>query len=108
MKMERRRLSPLLMGILMCFFGTAPAFITLASAQTREIPIIREPAEALMATVARQVEPVYPPLAKAAHITGTVIVEVTVETDGRVIAAQGVSGTYILQEAAVAAARGWL
>jgi TonB family protein len=96
------------MGIFMGIFGIAPAFITQATAQTRAIPVIRKPAEAFMATATRQVEPVYPPLAKAAHISGTVIVEVTVETDGRVIAAQGVSGTYILQEAAVAAARGWL
>jgi TonB family protein len=51
-------------------------------------------------------QPVYPPIAKAARAQGTVTVQVIVNEEGRVIAAQAVSGHPLLQAAAVKAARG--
>jgi TonB family protein len=49
--------------------------------------------------------PVYPPIAKAAHAEGTVVVRVLVDEDGKVISASASSGHPLLQQAAVAAAR---
>jgi len=51
-------------------------------------------------------KPSYPPVAKAAKASGTVVVQVTVDENGNVISAQPVSGHPLLQAAAVAAARG--
>ncbi|HEX8118560.1 MAG TPA: TonB family protein, partial [Pyrinomonadaceae bacterium] len=49
--------------------------------------------------------PVYPPIAQAARAQGPVLVEVVVDEEGRVIAAQARSGHPLLQSAAVRAAR---
>ena len=50
-------------------------------------------------------KPSYPPIARAAHATGTVVVQVTIDENGNVIAAHAVSGHPLLQGAAVGAAR---
>lgn len=49
--------------------------------------------------------PPYPPIARAAHATGNVTVEVTIDEDGNVVAAKAVAGHPLLQAASVAAAR---
>ncbi len=49
--------------------------------------------------------PDYPPLARAAHASGTVVVQVTIDESGAVIAAHAVSGHPLLQPASVAAAK---
>jgi TonB family protein len=49
--------------------------------------------------------PVYPPAAKAVRATGMVVVQVTVDESGNVIAARAGSGHPLLQSAAVDAAR---
>jgi TonB family protein len=49
--------------------------------------------------------PEYPPIAKAAHASGSVTVEITIDETGNVIAAHAVSGHPLLQAAAVKAAR---
>ena len=48
---------------------------------------------------------VYPPIARAARATGTVVVRVVLDEVGRVEVAEAVSGHPLLQQAAVAAAR---
>lgn len=50
-------------------------------------------------------KPVYPPAARAAKASGTVLVSVTVDENGHVVSAAAVSGHPLLQPAAVAAAR---
>jgi len=50
--------------------------------------------------------PPYPPIAKQAHASGTVVVQVTIDENGNVISAHAVSGHPLLQAVAVAAARG--
>lgn len=50
-------------------------------------------------------KPAYPPIAAAAHASGTVGVKVLIDVDGTVIAAASVSGHPLLQAAAVNAAR---
>ena len=50
-------------------------------------------------------QPAFPPIAKAAHASGTVTVEVLVDEDGDVISAKAMSGHPLLQQSAVEAAR---
>ncbi len=50
-------------------------------------------------------QPAYPPVAKAAKASGTVVVQVIVDESGNVTEAHAVSGHPLLQAAAVAAAR---
>ena len=50
-------------------------------------------------------KPPYPPIAKQAHASGTVVVQVTIDENGGVISAHAVSGHPLLQAVCVAAAR---
>jgi len=50
-------------------------------------------------------KPPYPPVAKAAKASGTVIIQVLVDENGNVVSATAVSGHPLLQAAAAAAAR---
>ena len=51
-------------------------------------------------------KPAYPPIARAAHAAGQVVVQVTIDENGNVISAHAVSGHPLLQQAAVQAAHG--
>jgi TonB family protein len=51
-------------------------------------------------------KPVYPPIAKTAKASGTVVVQVVVDENGNVVSARAVSGHPLLHAAAVVAARG--
>ncbi|MGH9880075.1 MAG: TonB family protein [Pyrinomonadaceae bacterium] len=51
-------------------------------------------------------KPAYPAIAKSAHASGTVVVQVTIDENGNVISAHAVSGHPLLQAVSVAAARG--
>jgi protein TonB len=53
------------------------------------------------------VDPVYPPLARETHITGTVTVEALIDEHGNVIQARIVNGHPLLIEAALQAVRQW-
>ncbi len=55
----------------------------------------------------KRVDPVYPPAAREARLTGVVAVEVTVSEQGNVTSARALSGPTLLQNAAVLAARAW-
>jgi protein TonB len=49
-------------------------------------------------------KPPYPPIAKAARASGTVVVQITIDEAGKVISARAISGHPLLQAAAVQAA----
>jgi len=51
-------------------------------------------------------KPAYPAIARTAHASGTVVVQVVIDENGNVISAHAVSGHPLLQAVAVAAARG--
>lgn len=53
----------------------------------------------------RLVQPPYPPIARSAHASGQVNVQITIDENGNVISAHAVSGHPLLQAAAVSAAR---
>lgn len=50
-------------------------------------------------------QPAYPPIARQAHASGTVVVQVVVDEKGNVISATGVSGHPLLRAPAIVAAR---
>lgn len=70
--------------------------------------IIRKSGGVFQGSATRKVMPRYPPDAKAARITGSVVVEVTVDEAGKVIAVRSISGPAELRGAAEEAARGWV
>jgi protein TonB len=51
-------------------------------------------------------KPAYPPIARQAHASGTVVVQVTIDENGSVVSAVAVSGHPLLRAVAAAAARG--
>jgi protein TonB len=55
----------------------------------------------------RQTLPVYPQLAKTAHVSGTVILHAIISKDGTVQELQYVSGPPLLMKAAMDAVRDW-
>ncbi|MGD0786837.1 MAG: energy transducer TonB [Terracidiphilus sp.] len=52
-------------------------------------------------------KPVYPPIAQAARVSGAVVLQVTVGTDGRVVSVHVISGPAMLQQAALDGVRKW-
>jgi protein TonB len=59
-------------------------------------------------TLVRRVEPIYPPLAVRANVRGTVILEATVDAEGRVAEVKVLRSAHrILDEAAITAVRQW-
>ena len=69
--------------------------------------IVRKSGGVLQGSATRRVQPTYPPLAKAARVSGAVVVEVTVDENGNVISARPMSGHALLKDAAVSAAQRW-
>jgi TonB family protein len=68
---------------------------------------VRKPGIALEQEATKKIEPVFPPIAKAARASGEVKVEVTIDKAGRVISARVLSGHPLLRDAALTAARQW-
>jgi TonB family protein len=62
---------------------------------------------ATQATLLSQVAPVYPPIAKTAHISGTVLLHCLIGKDGSVETLEYVSGPPLLMKAALDAVRQW-
>jgi TonB family protein len=60
------------------------------------------------ATLIHQVPPIYPPIAKTAHISGTVDLHVIIATDGTIKDLQYVSGPPLLLKSAMDAVRQWV
>jgi len=97
------RLSLAALLLILCWFTMAKA----QDNQQEPPKIIRKSGGLLQTSAIKRAEPVYPPLARAARISGSVVVEVTLDEDGKVISARAVSGHPLLKDAAVAAAREW-
>ncbi len=73
--------------------GSAPAFASAASVQA--------------AKMLRQTLPTYPPIAKTAHVSGTIVLHAIIAKDGTVQELQYVSGPPLLMKAAMDAVRDW-
>jgi TonB family protein len=57
--------------------------------------------------VERRYGPIYPPIAQAAHVMGTVVIEVRVGLTGKVESMKVVSGPPMLQQAAIDCLKQW-
>lgn len=53
------------------------------------------------------VQPIYPPLAKAAGVQGKVVIETTIDKTGKIVEAKIVSGPAMLRQAALEALVQW-
>jgi len=71
----------------------------------RDLPRIGAPDAAQH--LLKKIDPVYPQMAKVAHIEGNVVLQATIAADGNVIAVKSVSGHPILIQAALDAVRQW-
>ena len=95
---------------LVAFFGCV-CLVSSAVAHYRiqtETPIvIRKSGGVLEGSALKRAKPSYPALAKAAQVSGVVVVEVTIGEDGLVLTAKALSGHPLLKDAAVSAARLW-
>lgn len=80
---------------------------TQQESQTNASKIVRKSGSVLAGSATNRVEPAYPPLAKAARVSGAVVVEVTTDEDGFVTSARALSGHPLLKDAAVSAAQEW-
>jgi len=58
-------------------------------------------------TKIRDVKPVYPPIARQAGVTGVVILEVVIDTDGNVAEARVLRSIPLLDQAALDAVKDW-
>lgn len=58
-------------------------------------------------SLVHRVQPVYPPIAKTAHVQGPVIIAAVIDTDGRVESLKLISGHPLLVKAAMDAVRQW-
>jgi protein TonB len=70
-------------------------------------PPIRVGGQIAPPTLAKRVEPEYPPVAIAAHVEGTVILEATVDRRGRVAGVEVLRSHPLLATAAVDAVKQW-
>lgn len=92
---------PLVPGLLLNEIGKVQLPLTQSSEATRK------PAGELTAAAIEHPTPAYPPLAKAARVSGKVEVEVVIDQRGNVTDARAVSGHPLLKDSAVASARQW-
>lgn len=71
------------------------------AAAVRAGTLVRQPVKV------KDVAPVYPAVAKSARVTGTVVVEATIDADGKVADAHVVKSVPLLDQAALDAVRQW-
>lgn len=78
-----------------------------SSADAETMPSVRVTGNVGQASLMYQVAPVYPPLAKSAHVSGTVLLHCIIGTDGTVQDLHYVSGPPLLMKSAMDAVRQW-
>ena len=78
----------------------------LVASQETPAPI-EVPAKSMQSLLIRRVAPVYPPLARAARVQGTVVLKVIVNKAGEVRVAEPISGHPMLAPAAIEAVKQW-
>lgn len=87
-----------------CFAGSRKALPVLALAF---LAFTVAPLHAQERAAVRKVPPVFPPIARQMGLTGTVIVNVTVDPTGKVIKADSTSNSKIFVTAAIDAVKQW-
>jgi TonB family protein len=107
-----RHITLLVAVLVVCLAPTAFAQDTEKPADpapvSRPITRIRVGGNVAQAQILRQVQPVYPPVANAARITGTVVLHAIIGRDGTVQQLQFVSGPPVLMTAAMDVVKQWV
>jgi len=85
--------------------GAEPPVITVKAAEAQPSQSERIEGGVLNGKALELPQPPYPALARAAHASGTVVVQVIIDEQGNVSAAHAISGHPLLQAASVAVAR---
>ena len=91
--------------------GNAPVPPKPAAARVTPIPAegpVRAVGEIRPPRLVKQVNPVYPPLARQARIEGMIILEVTTDIYGRIMTAKVLRSIPLLDQAAIDAVRQWV
>ena len=83
------------------------ASFTPPSAATPPPPVITLDEGATKPQLWQQAAPVYPPIAKAARVSGDVVISLQIQTDGHVSGLRVLSGPAMLQQAAIDAVKKW-
>ncbi len=86
----------LLLSCCVVIFGLAVSTISFAQTPTTG-----------QTAVVAAVAPVFPPIARVAHVNADVVTEAAIQSDGTVHATKGISGHPLLQKACEAAAKKW-
>jgi protein TonB len=58
-------------------------------------------------SIIQKTQPIYPPIAKAAHVSGTVVLHAIISKTGQIVNLQVISGPQMLQSAALDAVKQW-
>lgn len=86
-------------------FGAAPTPVVKAAPEKpKKVNISSGVATGLLL---QRVQPIYPPIAKAARVSGTVVLQATISKSGSIENLRVVSGNAMLQQAALEAVRNW-
>jgi TonB family protein len=70
--------------------------------------IVQISADVMRGAIISKTVPEYPPIAKAAHVSGTVVLEAVIGKDGKIENLHAISGPAMLHQAALDAVRQWV
>lgn len=87
--------------------GDADAFASAAARRAGPAAPLPVGGDVKQAQLLKAVPPVYPPLAKAQHVSGSVRIDALIDTSGNVAAAKIISGPTLLHRAALDAVKQW-
>jgi periplasmic protein TonB len=90
-------------GVMGSIFGNGPA-PQVKAAPPKKVNIS---AGVAVGMLVQKTMPVYPPIAKAARVSGTVVLEATISKTGTIENLKVMSGPAMLQQAAIDAVRSW-
>jgi protein TonB len=91
-------------GVLGGIIGGAPGGLP---PPPKPVERLRIGGNVMAANIIRKVDPVYPQIAKTAHISGTVVLHAIIAKDGTIQELQFVSGPPLLMRAAMDAVKQW-
>lgn len=81
--------------------------ITPPNSKTEPAAKVTIPADAVLGRLLQKTPPVYPPIAAAARVSGTVVLQAIISKQGTIESLRVVSGPALLQQAALDAVRTW-
>ena len=87
--------------------GNAPAVTVKATPPPKPVGPQRISGGVMAGQILERVQPVYPPIAKAAHVSGAVVLHAIIDKSGNIKNLQAISGPEMLRSAAIDAVQRW-